>query len=167
MDQVIIKPSNNADSRTADKDRNISFEEFITSTEMHRDDVRRTMDSFAQDIIQRGKDHDWTKIARSMEFYTQFTKAKEEGTNFKDSDWYKYHTTEERHHLNTRVPEDVNLIDIIEYLCDCICAGYARSGNVYHIDITNDTLRKAYENTQDMIEKAVKLEKIEDGVEGF
>ena len=25
MDQVIIKPSNNADSRTADKDRNISI----------------------------------------------------------------------------------------------------------------------------------------------
>ena len=95
------------------------------------------------------------------------TLAKEKDTNFKDSDWYKYHTTEERHHLNTRVPEDVNLIDIIEYLCDCICAGYARSGSVYHIDITNDTLRKAYENTQNMIEKAVKLEKIENGMEGF
>lgn len=159
MEKIIIKPSNNADSRTSDKNRKISFEEFMESTESHRNDVKRTMESFANEIIQRGKDHDWTKISRAREFFTQFTLAKEQGVDFKDSDWYKYHTTEERHHLNTRVPNDINLIDIIEYLCDCICAGYARSGDVYHIDITNDDLRKAYENTQEMIKNNVILDK--------
>lgn len=162
MDKVYVKPSNNADSRTADTDRHIEFEEFMQNTAMHRDDVKNTMLSFANEIIQRGKDHDWTKVSRAMEFFTQFTLAKEQGTNFKDSDWYKYHTTEERHHLNTRIPEDVNLIDIIEYLCDGICAGFARSGDVYHIDITNDTLRKAYENTQEMIKNSIVLEKKEE-----
>ena len=159
MEKVLIKPSRNADSRTADKDRKISFNEFMEDTASHRNDVKRAMESFANEIIQRGKDHDWTKISRSGEFFTQFTLAKEQGTNFKDSDWYKYHTTEERHHLNTRIPDDINLIDIIEYLCDCICAGYARSGDVYHIDITNDDLRKAYENTQEMIKNNIELVK--------
>ena len=157
MYNVYIKPSKNADSRTADKDRHIDFEEFISDTESHRDDVKNVMTSLASDIIQRGKDHDWTKIARSMEFYTQFTDAKEKGINFKDSSWYKYHTTEERHHLNTRIPDDVNFIDILEYLCDCICAGLARSGKVYDIEISNDTLRKAYDNTIKMIKDNIKL----------
>lgn len=157
MYTVYIKPSKNADSRTADKDRHIDFEEFMHDTESHRSDVKETMASLASDIIQRGKDHDWTKISRSMEFYTQFNDSKEKGIDFKDSNWYKYHTTQEKHHLNTRIPDDVNFIDILEYLCDCICAGYARSGEVYDIKITNDTLRKAYDNTIAMIKDNVKV----------
>ena len=70
MEKVLIKLSKNADSRTADKDRKISFEEFMESTESHRNDVKRTMESFANEIIQRGKDHDWTKISRAREFFT-------------------------------------------------------------------------------------------------
>ena len=126
MEKVLIKPSKNADSRTADKDRKISFNEFMEDTASHRNDVKRAMESFANEIIQRGKDHDWTKISRAREFFTQFTLAKEQGVDFKDSDWYKYHTTEERHHLNTRVPNDINLIDIIGlHLCR-ICKKWRR-----------------------------------------
>lgn len=36
----------------------------------------------------------------------------------------------ERHHLLSRTPEDVNLVDVFEYIADCVMAGMARTGEV-------------------------------------
>ena len=57
----------------------------------------------------------------------------------------------ERHHLNDRVPEDVNLLDVLEMVIDCTCAGLARSGNVYPITIPQEVIEQAIENTKQMI----------------
>lgn len=57
----------------------------------------------------------------------------------------------ERHHLNDSVPEDVNLIDVLEMVIDCTVAGLARSGSVYDITIPEDVLKKAIDNTKQMI----------------
>ena len=57
----------------------------------------------------------------------------------------------ERHHLNDSVPDDVNLIDVLEMVIDCTVAGLARSGEVYDITIPNDVLVKAINNTKDLI----------------
>ena len=64
----------------------------------------------------------------------------------------------ERHHLNEHCPDDVNLIDVIEMIADCACAGMARSGNVYPINISSETLQKAVENTAQMCIDAVIIE---------
>lgn len=49
----------------------------------------------------------------------------------------------ERRHLNDKVPEDVNLIDVLEMICDRVCAGMARTGAVYDVALSNETLKKS------------------------
>ena len=100
-------------------------------------------------IIEQGQNHDWTKIKYFDSFYKDISSGKV-GKEFFKLDWWQIHRTE-RHHLNDRVPEDVNLIDVIEMLCDCVIAGIARTGDVYPIILTNDLLQKAVQNTVDML----------------
>lgn len=57
----------------------------------------------------------------------------------------------ERHHLNDSVPDDVNLVDVLEMVIDCTVAGLARSGEVYDITIPEDVIKKAIDNTKNMI----------------
>ena len=155
---IYIKKSPSADSRTADPNKHISFEEFSKSTDMHREDVLNTMNELARLIQEAGKNHDWTKKEKEKEFYEQFTASKEKGFNFKESKWYKYHATTERHHLNSNVPKDVNLIDVLEMIADCCCAGMARSGNVYDLELPDEVLQNAFQNTVDMVKKMIKID---------
>ena len=67
------------------------------------------------------------------------------------------HCQTERHHLNEHCPDDVNLIDVIEMICDCVCAGMARSGSVYPVTISSEILQKAVENTVNMCIESVVL----------
>jgi len=154
---VVISKSPNADSRTANGGH-VSFEDFSKATDMHREDVKNMMDELARMLSEAGEKHDWTKKEKELEFYTSFTKAKEEGKDFKKDDWYRYHTGTERHHLLSKVPDDVNLLDVIEYLSDCCCAGLARSGKIYDIDLPEETLRKAYDNTIELIKSKIKVD---------
>ncbi len=80
---------------------------------------------------------------------------------FRKLNWWKIHQTKERHHLNDHCPDDVNLIDVMEMLCDCVCAGKARTGNVYPINISPDILEKAVANTQKLLEENISVEKEE------
>jgi hypothetical protein len=41
----------------------------------------------------------------------------------------------------------VNLIDVIEYISDCVMAGMARSGSVFPLVASDELLRRAFENT--------------------
>ena len=55
-------------------------------------------------------------------------------------------------------PDDVNLIDVLEMIVDCICAGLARSGEVRPIEINDDILHKAIDNTIELIKSVVEVE---------
>lgn len=68
-----------------------------------------------------------------------------------NDEWYQLHINKERHHLLSRCPEDVNLLDVLEMVVDCVCAGMARSGDVYPIEINDDILNKALSNTIELI----------------
>lgn len=153
---IIINKSPNADSRTADK--NTTFEEFSKATDMHRDDVKRTMEFLSSMILQAGENHDWTKKEKEKEFYDQFRKSLENGRKFTKSDWYKYHITKERHHILAHCPDDVNLIDVLEMISDCCCAGLARQGFVRDITIPSNILMKAFNNTVELVKNSIKVE---------
>jgi hypothetical protein len=64
----------------------------------------------------------------------------------------------ERHHLDDRVPDDVNLLDVIEMVVDCVVAGMARTGEVYPIELSNDILQKALKNTKELLIKHTKVQ---------
>jgi hypothetical protein len=42
-------------------------------------------------------------------------------------------------------------------ICDCVMAGMARSGSVYPLKISAEVLRRAFENTVDLLKANVKV----------
>ena len=103
--------------------------ELRADTLQHINDVSKIMSCIGCSIIERGYIHDWSKIDYFEEFAND-TLERQEIPEFKDRDWYKIHTSLERHHINASIPENVNFIDIFEMIVDCIVAGKARSGTV-------------------------------------
>ncbi len=49
----------------------------------------------------------------------------------------------------------MNLIDVLEMIADCTCAGLARSGEIRDLEIDNDILNRAVKNTAEMIKNMV------------
>ncbi len=153
---ITIKKNPNGDTRTAPK--GITFEQLQEANDMHREDVKHVMQEFSKRIAYAGEQHDYTKKTQEQMFYRDFVNAQENGTNFADGEWYQLHTKTERHHLLTNCPEDVNLIDVLEMIVDCTCAGLTRSGEVREIVIDDEILRKAVQNTTELIKSFVSVE---------
>lgn len=148
-------PSTN--SREAKKG-NISFEDFSNETNIHREDVKNVLYFLASKLEEAGDKHDWTKKERERQFYDSFAAAKEKGLDFKKDAWYKYHVTTERHHIASHVAKDINLIDVLEMISDCCCAGLARSGEIRDIEIKPDVLMKAFNDTVQLTKDSIKLD---------
>ena len=158
MNKVKIRKNNLGDTRTAT--RVPTFDEFREANYYHIEDVRNMMQTFAEKIRDTGANHDFTKTKEPHKslFYRELC-AKIEGKidSFVDGEWYPMHCQTERHHLNEHCPDDVNLVDVLEMICDCVCAGMARSGNVYPIEISSEILQKAVKNTAKMCIDSVEL----------
>ena len=152
---IIIKKNPNGDTRTASK--NISYEEFQEANNMHKRDVYEVMKYLSRLISVTGLAHDFTKKREEQLFYKNFLSTMNNGTNFVEDEWYQLHINEERHHLLSRCPEDVNLIDVLEMIVDCTCAGLARSGEVRGLEINAEILEKAVQNTVKLIVKEIDL----------
>ena len=152
MKEIEIKRNTNGDTRVAKEIPD--FYTFQQSNMSHRQDVCKMMLEIAGDIERAGRNHDLTKtenVTGSL-FYREFCNTLEGKMNFEEGKWYKMHCETERHHLNKHCPEDVNLVDVIEMICDCVCAGMARSGSVYPVEISPEILEKAVKNT---VEKCI------------
>ena len=154
---VEINKLPNTNSREAKKG-NISFEDFSNEINIHREDVKNVLYFLASKLEEAGDKHDWTKKERERQFYDSFTAAKEKGLDFKKDAWYKYHVTTERHHIASHVAKDINLIDVIEMISDCCCAGLARSGEIRDIEIKPDVLMKAFNDTVQLTKDSIKLD---------
>ena len=126
----------------------------------HREDVKNLIARFAEMLKKWTNDHDWTKRDepyRSM-FYRDLCATLEGRMNFMDGEWAHLHYYEkERHHLKQHCPDDVNLFDVIEMLCDCVAAGMARSGDVYDVDIPAEVLTKAVANTVELLKDEIEV----------
>ena len=159
MKKIKIKRNSLGDTRTATKVP--TYSEFTESNRLHVEDVEIMMRSIADAIVEQGCEHDWTKRNEPYKslFYRELC-AKIEGKSesFTDGEWYPMHCKTERHHLDVHCPDDVNLIDVIEMICDCVCAGMARSGNVYPVKIPSEILLRATANTVQMCIDLVDVE---------
>lgn len=157
FDKVIDVAENNlGDTRTAK--RKPSFDEFRAANGSHMTDVEDVMLEIAKLIRKAGLEHDYTKKFYEPEFYADFCKVLDGSTEkFTDMEWYQTHIREERHHINSRCPDDVDLIDIIEYIVDCCCAGKTRSGYISPIVIDPEILKRAVENTVKLIDNNTRI----------
>lgn len=152
---IIIYKNPNGDTRTASKD--VSYEDFQKANDMHIEDVRSVMDYLAECIENAGELHDCTKKTQEALFYKDFKNTLETGSDFIQGEWYQMHINAERHHLLSHCPEDVNLIDVLEMISDCVCAGLARSGEIRNLEIDNEILNKAVQNTVQMIKDKIEV----------
>lgn len=142
--KIRIRRSPTADTRTAD--HVVSKEELEESTAMHISDVAKAMRWFADRLEEAGEKHDWTKVVYLDQFYEQFHKAQVYGVW--GTGWYdRIHVAVERHHLDDRCPDDVDLIDVLEQIADNVMAGLARSGHYREGKVDLEMLGRAYRNT--------------------
>jgi hypothetical protein len=152
---ITIKKSPTADTRYCDFSK-VSQEQLKQSTEQHIGDVKNAVAFFADKLQEQVAQHDFTKLSMLEDFHAAFKDG------FKDKTWWDQHKLIERHHLtdeNETIQEDVNLIDVFEYICDCACAGMARSGKVTEITINPELLQQAFKNTIQMLLSELKVEK--------
>jgi hypothetical protein len=150
---IKIKKSKTADTRTCDVSK-VSKETLLESSAQHIRDVSQGMGFFIDMMEDAITTHDYDKFNDIDGFYRDFKNG------FKTTDWWDNHRKINRHHLLVPdgVPEDVNLIDVMEMIVDCVMAGMGRTGYVYNLDIEPDVLMKAFNNTVEKLRKEVVVE---------
>lgn len=110
----------------------VDREEALKDTRVHVDLVNKLMEVISKALLYRGISHDWTKFD-----FPELT--------------FEEHMKMERHHLNlpSGVHDDVDLLDVLEFTCDCVSAGLQRSGelNLNYLKVPEDVLQMAVFNT--------------------
>lgn len=151
--KIVIQQSKTADTRSCDFSQ-VSKETLLASSRQHINDVRRGLELFAAKILDAMHDHDLDKISDIDGFHRDFV------TSFKQTEWWDRHRQINRHHLlePDGVPADVNLIDVLDMIADCVMAGMARTGSVYPLNIDSDVLMRAFQNTVDLLKSQVEVE---------
>ena len=149
---IQIKKSPTADTRTCDF-ANTTKETLLASSHQHIQDVGVAMARFAIMICNQSEVHDHDKISDIDGFHRDFL------TGFKEHSWWDNHRKVNRHHLlePDGVPADVNLIDVLDMISDCVMAGMARSGSVYPLNIDPEVLMCAFQNTVELLKKNVEV----------
>lgn len=147
---IHIKKSKTADTRTCDY-ANVSQDTLLESSKQHINDVANALWVFRTMLSKAAKDHDTDKITDIDSFHADFI------TGFEQTGWWDRHRKLNRHHLNAEdgIPEDVNLIDVLDYIADCVMAGMARSGEVYTLKLSPELLETAFQNTVTLLKQQV------------
>ncbi len=114
-------------------------------------DVAKGMQFFASMLLEAANRHDHDKFSGIDQFHADFK------TGFKQTEWWDNHRKVNRHHLlaSDGVPDDVNLIDVLDMIVDCVMAGMGRSGSVYPLEIKPEVLMDAFNNTVELLKSQV------------
>jgi hypothetical protein len=149
---IEIKKSPTADTRTCDF-KNTTKETLLESSQQHISDVKKAIELFIAVMTLAAFGHDYDKLTEIDWFHRDFL------TGFKETGWWDNHRKIHRHHLNYSdgVPSNVNLLDVLEYIADCVMAGMARSGEVYDVVLSDEVLQRAFKNTVELLKSKVKL----------
>lgn len=149
---IEIRESKTADTRSCDFTK-VSRQQLLESSVQHIGDVRRGIAFLVDQLLQASERHDTDKITDIDGFHADFI------TGFKQTGWWDRHQRLNRHHLlqSDGVREDVNLIDVLDMIVDCVMAGMARTGTVYPLDLDQAVLRLAFENTAELLKANVRV----------
>jgi hypothetical protein len=149
---IEIKKSSTADSRTCDVSV-VTKDVLLESSRQHIGDVVKAMAFFSSKLIEAAGEHDYDKLTAIDWFHSDFK------TKFEEHGWWDNHRKIHRHHLGQAdgVPVDVNLLDVLEFISDCVMAGMARTGEVYPLEMSDELLQKAFRNTEALLKNQVKV----------
>jgi len=149
---IEIRKRPTADTRTCDF-ANVSKGTLWESSAQHISDVCEALNFFQLKIVEAATNHDTDKLDDIDGFHRDFV------TGFKQTTWWDAHRKLNRHHLQQEdgIPADVNLIDVLDFIADCVMAGMARSGSVYPLTLPPELLERAFQNTVEMLKREVKV----------
>ncbi len=152
---IRIKKSHTADSRTCDSSQ-VTKETLLESSYQHIDDVKKGTDLFSRMLTVAAAKHDHDKISDIDGFHRDFS------VKFKTREWLDNHFKVNRHHLLVPegIPSDVNLIDVLDMVTDCVMAGMGRSGSVYPLKIDPQVLMDAFQNTVELLKAQIIVEQV-------
>ncbi len=150
---IEILPSKTADTRTCDTSL-VTKEMLLAASVQHIGDVGKGIAFFSSKLTESASIHDYDKLSEIDWFHGDFTTD-----IFKADGWLENHYRIHRHHLDKSlgVPEDVNLIDVLEHIADCVMAGMGRSGDVWPIKLTDELLQHAVANTAALLKAQVSV----------
>jgi hypothetical protein len=148
--KIKIRKSPTADTRTCDF-ANVSKDKLIKSSIQHIEDVQCGIYWIVEKLLEVAKIHDNTKLSEIDMFHKDFI------SGFETTEWWNLHKKKERHHISQPdgVREDVDLIDVIEFLVDCVMAGMARSGEYRFEKLSDGLLETAFINTVNKLIKDI------------
>lgn len=147
---IEIEQNKTADTRSCDY-ANVSRETLLASSRQHIGDVAKGLGFFSGLLLEAAARHDYDKLSDIDGFHADFV------TGFAQTGWWDRHRKLNRHHLLMAdgVPEDVNLIDVLDMVADCVMAGMARTGEVYPLNIPQELLLRAFQNTVTLLKEQV------------
>jgi len=147
---IEISKSATADTRTCDY-ANTSKATLLASSAQHISDVGQALAFFSALLTRQAVMHDTDKLTDIDGFHADFL------TGFKETGWWDRHRRLNRHHLTIAdgIPADVNLIDVLDFIADCVMAGMARSGSVYPLTLGPELLDRAFQNTVSLLKAEV------------
>ena len=145
-----IHKSETADTRSCDFAK-VTKEQLMESSRQHIGDVGEALGFFIQYLNSAAVAHDYDKLTGINWFHSDFV------SGFKETGWWDNHRRIHRHHLAQEdgVPSDVNLLDVLEYVADCVMAGMARTGEVFPLEMSPELLETAFRNTIDLLKGEV------------
>jgi protein tyrosine phosphatase len=153
---IKIKKSKTADTRSCDFS-NVTKEQLLESSHQHIDDVAKGFAYIKGLIDGAANRHDYDKITKIDWFHDDFI------TGFKQTGWWDRHRKIARHHLlqEDGVPENVNLVDVLDMIVDCVMAGMGRTGTVYPLEIKPEVLMTAFQNTVELLKSQIAVDDVE------
>jgi len=149
---IVIGKSATADTRTCDY-ANVTKDTLRASSVQHIGDVGQALAFFSALLTRQAVRHDTDKLTDIDGFHRDFVTGFDAGYQ----DWWETHKKINRHHLNQDdgIPADVNLIDVLDFIADCVMAGMARSGSVYPLTLGPELLERAFQNTVSLLKAEV------------
>lgn len=147
---IEIAPSKTADTRTCDF-ASVTKETLLASSRQHIGDIGLALAFFQGMLTRAAVRHDTDKLTDIDGFHADFL------TGFKETGWWDRHRGLNRHHLTQEdgIPVDINLIDVLDFIADCVMAGMARSGSVYPLTLPPELLERAFQNTVELLKSQV------------
>jgi ABC-type dipeptide/oligopeptide/nickel transport system ATPase component len=149
---ILIQKSETADTRTCDV-ASVGKDFLLACSLQHIGDVVKAMAFFSGKLVEAAGSHDYDKLTGIDWFYSDFK------TKFQEHGWWDNHRKIHRHHLSQEdgVPEDVNLLDVLEWIADCVMAGRARAGEIYPLEMSGELLQRAMQNTVSLLNANVSV----------
>jgi hypothetical protein len=150
--KITIGKSQTADTRTCDWSK-VTREQLLRSSIQHKGDIAQALGLFQLMLTEASTRHDFDKLSAIGHFHADFA------TGFKETGWWDNHRKVNRHHLTESdgIPEDVNLIDVLDHIADCVMSGLARSGSVYELHLPDEMLQRAFQNTVTLLKSSVEV----------